>query len=234
MPRIRTIKPECHQHRKVGALTDREFRVWVGCITQADDEGRWVADAAQVRATFFAYHPDVTIMEVEAAIDALAAIGLVRLYDVDGIRYGWFQSWHDHQRINKPQASRLPAFRPHSTTTPVALPEQSRNGVVGSESLGSESLGSRIGTDTIGKGVEPEARENLNVNDALKRETTSSKPSNGSKRLAPKDTPPEWFNNCGEGRRRQCVKTEYLGLVDLPIQCNTHEKARRQLSTGAR
>jgi len=50
----------------------------------------------------------------------------------------------------------------------------------------------------------------------------------GTQRL--QDAPAEWFNKCGEGNRRQCVKTDYLRLVDLPVQCDAHEKVRKQLA----
>jgi hypothetical protein len=72
VPRIRTLKPEALQHRKVGRLNDRQFRLWVGMLTQADDEGRLVADAEQLRLQVFGYHPRVTARDVDAALDALA------------------------------------------------------------------------------------------------------------------------------------------------------------------
>jgi len=109
MPRIRTIKPEAPQHRKVGRLSDRQFRIWATCITQADDEGRLVCDPEQVRVWAFAYHPDVTTEIVEDAIQAIAQTGLMKLYEVDFIRYVWFPSWRDHQRISHPTPSKLPA-----------------------------------------------------------------------------------------------------------------------------
>ena len=44
MPRIRTLKPEHRQHRKVGALDHVSYRLWVGMILEADDEGRLVCE----------------------------------------------------------------------------------------------------------------------------------------------------------------------------------------------
>jgi len=110
MPRIRTLKPEHRQHRKVGPLTDREYRLWVGMILEADDEGRLVCDAAQLRALVFAYQPKVPLAAIEAALARLEGVGLIRLYGVGTLRYADFPSWHDHQRIDRKQPSRLPMY----------------------------------------------------------------------------------------------------------------------------
>jgi hypothetical protein len=149
MPRIRTLKPEVHQHRKVGPLSDRQFRVWVGLITQADDEGRFVADPEALRATFFAYHPKVRAREIQAALEHLAATGLIRLYEAAGVPYGFFPSWADHQRIHKHHftASRLPAPG-GSGTAPVPVPPARGTSPVGSDL---DRIGSGSGTDRRGR-----------------------------------------------------------------------------------
>ena len=108
MPRIRTLKPDHRQHRKVGPLDHLTYRLWVGMILEADDEGRLVADAEQLRVTIFGYHPKVTTDVTEASIQTLAQRGLIRLYDAGGVRYAVFPSWADHQRIDHPSASKLP------------------------------------------------------------------------------------------------------------------------------
>jgi hypothetical protein len=42
-------------------------------------------------------------------VSRLADMGLIRLYEVEGVPYACFPSWHDHQRINRPRKSVLPA-----------------------------------------------------------------------------------------------------------------------------
>lgn len=108
MPRIRTLKPEHKQHRKIGPLTDRQYRLWLGMLTEADDYGRLVADAAQLRILIFAYHPKVKIEHVADDLQALAEIGLLELYTVEDTRYAAFLSWRDHQKVDHPTPSRLP------------------------------------------------------------------------------------------------------------------------------
>lgn len=112
MPRIRSIKPEVLQHYKVGRLSDRAFRVWVGMLTQADDDGRLIVDVERFRFMFFGYHPRVTSPLVREAIGEIERQGCCRFYSHGGRRYADFPSWKDHQRIHKDHytPSRLPGW----------------------------------------------------------------------------------------------------------------------------
>jgi hypothetical protein len=114
MPRIRTLKPEHRQHRKVGPLSHVAYRLWVGMILEADDHGRLVCDAEQLRVLIFGYHPKTTTALVERALGELVTPGLIRLYVSEGRRYADFPSWADHQRIDRKQPSRLPMYE-HSS-----------------------------------------------------------------------------------------------------------------------
>src|SRR5262245_6618719 len=113
MPRIRSLKPEHKQHRKVGILTDGEYRLWVGMLTEADDEGRLVADASWLRAVVFPYQPKVTVAVVDCRLSRIAELGLIRLYQVEATRYAEFQSWADHQSIDRPRKSKYPSYKPN-------------------------------------------------------------------------------------------------------------------------
>jgi HNH endonuclease len=124
-PRIRSLKPEHRQHRKVGRLTHLEYRLWVGMLCEADDAGRLVCDAEQLRVLIFGFRPEVTAEEIDDGADVLAKIGLLKLYRVGGVRYAAFPSWTDHQRIDHPSKSKLPP--PPSTKT--AIPQSVRREV---------------------------------------------------------------------------------------------------------
>src|SRR5262245_17332452 len=121
MPRIRSLKPEALQHRKVGRLSDRAFRLWVAMLTQADDEGRLIADPEWLRQIAWSYHPDVTSECVAEALKELATVGLVNLYSRFLTRHlraiatplAAFPSWHDHQKIDRPTPSRYPSPSKH-------------------------------------------------------------------------------------------------------------------------
>ena len=157
MPRIRTLKPEHRQHRKVGPLDHLTYRLWVGMILEADDEGRLVADPAQLRTQIVPYHTRVTLPRISASLRVLNVLGLCLLYDEGGTQYAWFPDWHDHQRINKPQKSRLPPH-PNSGNGTGILPERSRITTVGTEVEGKGS-----GKEVERKGRESEGRETVDL-----------------------------------------------------------------------
>jgi len=124
VPRIRTLKPDHRQHRKVGPLDHFTYRLWVGLILEADDAGRLVAEPEELRVIVFAYHPRVTGEQVAGALARLAAVGLIRRYAVNGKQYADFPSFSDHQVINRPTRSKLPAHQ-DSLSTHGALTEHS-------------------------------------------------------------------------------------------------------------
>jgi hypothetical protein len=126
MPRIRSIKPEVLQHRKVGRLSDRSLRLWLGMLTQADDEGRLIADLEQFRVLFFGYQLRTTTTHIEAALHEILTSGLIQLYRINGTTYVAFHSWRDHQRLDKPTPSNLPAYDP-SCDVQVIVSDQSGN-----------------------------------------------------------------------------------------------------------
>jgi hypothetical protein len=165
VPRIRSIKPEHRQHRKVGPLSDREFRLWISMISEADDAGRLVCDASQLRVQTWGYHPKVTTAQVEAALQQIAKVGLVAIYTVNKIRYAVFPSWKDHQHPKYPTPSKLPPptedFLQASPKPPPALPETLPTRVVESRLVGLK------GVETQNRG-EGSRGEESNGNDAFK------------------------------------------------------------------
>lgn len=95
----RIIKESLCTSEKVSSLTDFEFRLWVGLITQADDLGRGDARAAIIKGRVFPLRDRVTVKDIDSAIHGLAAKGCISLYKVGGKSYFWFPTWGEHQRI---------------------------------------------------------------------------------------------------------------------------------------
>lgn len=157
MPRIRTLKPEHRQHRKVGALSDRQYRLWVGMICEADDEGRLVADAEQLRLLIFGFHPEVTASDVDSALAHLGSRRLVRVYYAERQRYASFPDWLIHQRINRPTPSKLPPPKARGKNSVSAhghgeLSDGSVSTHAGSEGIGRERIKDRKGREGSGEG----------------------------------------------------------------------------------
>ena len=158
MARIRTLKPEHKQHRKIGILSDAEYRLWVGMLTEADDDGRLVADPEQLRALVWGYHPDVRSEHVAAHLCTLAAKGLLILYR-GGPRhartqYAAFPSWRDHQKLDRHHytPSRLPAPGSKKSRQRLSVDSQETPGSQGRE--GNLTTQGREGRG-LGRGTEP-------------------------------------------------------------------------------
>ena len=95
----RIIKEGAFTSEKISDLTDFQFRLWVGLITQADDAGRGDARPAIIKGRVFALRERVTVKDVDAALCVLAAAGCVSLYKVGGKPYYAFPNLTEHQRI---------------------------------------------------------------------------------------------------------------------------------------
>ena len=95
----RIIKESICTSESLAELSDFEFRLWVGLITQADDAGRGDARPAIIKGRVFPLRERVTVKEIDNALHGLAAKGCVSLYMVGGRPYFWFPTWSEHQRI---------------------------------------------------------------------------------------------------------------------------------------
>lgn len=104
----RLIKDSIHTSESVNAMTDFQFRLWINLITYVDDYGRGDARPAVIKGTCFPLRERMTNKDIEAALDALAGIGCVGLYEVDGKPYLYFPNWESHQTVRN-KKSKYPA-----------------------------------------------------------------------------------------------------------------------------
>lgn len=95
----RIIKESLCSSEKIASLSDFEFRLWVGLITQVDDAGRGDARPAIIKGRVFPFRERLSIKDIDAALQDLAAKGCVSLYTVDGKPYFLFPGWVKHQRV---------------------------------------------------------------------------------------------------------------------------------------
>jgi hypothetical protein len=111
MTRIRTVKPELFSHE---ALFEAEQQTklplrlaFIGLLTCCDREGRFRWRPRQLKLNILPYDDSI---DFEAVLEALVVYGFVVKYQVDNQYYGYFPSWHKHQRVNNKEAeSDLPA-----------------------------------------------------------------------------------------------------------------------------
>jgi hypothetical protein len=108
MPRIRTVKPEIWMSPQVMNLSHGARLLFLGLITQADDEGRGSADARKLKASIFG-GDDYTSTDVRRWLDECTAQGLADVYlsEKHGVLYA-LPSWRSHQSIDRPRKSAYP------------------------------------------------------------------------------------------------------------------------------
>ncbi len=109
MARIRTIKPDYWGDPKTARISLPARLLFVGLLTEADDEGRFLASGKKLAGGLFPNDDDVTPKKVMDWLTELERVGFVERYTVEGIAYAHIPAFNDHQRISHPSPSRLPS-----------------------------------------------------------------------------------------------------------------------------
>jgi hypothetical protein len=128
MPRIRTVKPAYPKNRKVRSVSRDARLLNIHLWNLADDEGRLQELPQWIIGEVFPTDEDVTPELLREWLGSLHDAGLIVRYEVAGERYIQCQNFTEHQVINKPRESEIPApdaGKVDSSTTPVVLPEDS-------------------------------------------------------------------------------------------------------------
>lgn len=110
MARIRSLKPEMWGSESIGRLSRDARLLFIGLITQVDDEGRIRASSRGLASLLLPFDDDVA-GQVDGWLSELEAEGMFRRYMVDGSTYGEIPKFILHQKIDHPSASKLPAYR---------------------------------------------------------------------------------------------------------------------------
>lgn len=108
MARIRSIKPEFFTSLSIADLELAARLTFIGLWTHCDDEGRCVDDARLIKAALWPLD-DRSSEDVEKDLCALSESSLIVRYEVSGRRYLAVRGWTEHQRVNRPTASKHPA-----------------------------------------------------------------------------------------------------------------------------
>jgi hypothetical protein len=105
MPRIRTIKPEFWQNESLAELSEHARLLAIALLNHADDKGYFIASHQLVRAACFPFEEDSR--NVLGSLQDLSRIGYIEVRNCDGKQVGRICKFLDHQRIDKPQKSKL-------------------------------------------------------------------------------------------------------------------------------
>ncbi|MFE4420380.1 HNH endonuclease [Streptomyces sp. NPDC056817] len=111
MPRIRTVKPEFWEDELLGVMPRDARLLFIATFNMADDEGilRWTP--AYIKAQAFIYDDDLSLKHVEELMTMLTDAGMVFPY-IGGVarqQMAVVVNFRKHQKINRPQKSKLPA-----------------------------------------------------------------------------------------------------------------------------
>lgn len=100
MARIRSIKPEFWTSEQIAECSPNARLLFIGLWTFSDDSGIHPANAMRLKMEIFPAD-QFSKADVQAMIDELKAVDLVREYEVNGERYWSVTGWK-HQRIDQP------------------------------------------------------------------------------------------------------------------------------------
>jgi len=149
MPRRRMIDPDFWNDSRVKKLPPTERLLFIGMISQADDEGRLLSDPAFLRSKIFPYD-DFTLEDITAMLTHILQTNPnLQLYENSGEKYLYFRKWPRYQKPSHPQPSKLPKPPELQESIQEPVPEQDQPETrtipsqvrSGQSSLGKVSLG---------------------------------------------------------------------------------------------
>ncbi|MGE5585774.1 MAG: hypothetical protein ACM309_09655 [Bacillota bacterium] len=152
MARQRFIHPEFWTDPNIGQMTPVERLFFIGCFSNADDEGRLLGNPAYLRSIIFPYD-DMSIDDVRTMRDrVIATCKNLVLYEVDSVEYLAFRKWREYQKPKYPTPSKLP-LPPEEGNPPEGQPDdESRPGDPPGEAF---PQGSGNASPTLGKDLPP-------------------------------------------------------------------------------
>jgi len=165
MARIRSVKPEYWSDATIATFDYFTRLFYIALWNFADDEGRGRALCRELAGFAFPLDDDLPNSEVERALQALANAGRIVLYESSGIRHFQILKFNEHQNINRPTASRLPApsVSTHGVLTEPSSEKVDRNQesvLLGDSSFRSESVRNQeFGADAPPETEEPPPTE---------------------------------------------------------------------------
>lgn len=107
--RIRSIKPEFWESESLGRVSREARLLFIGLFSCCDDHGRARASSRLLASRLYPYDDDA-LKKLPAWIEELEKERCIRLYKVNGESYLDIPKWLNHQKIDKPSASKLPPF----------------------------------------------------------------------------------------------------------------------------
>lgn len=118
MPRIRSIKPDIWDDDAIAAVSREARLLFVGLITQADDDGRLSGDPRWLRSKIYPYDDGLEPSSIEGWLDELNRAELIQRYAHADRPCIALPAWEGNQKVDKRwyKASKLPAPPPQAAS----------------------------------------------------------------------------------------------------------------------
>ena len=129
MARKRMIWRDALNDPDLGRCDDAEWRLWIGLILLADDEGRGLADPPFLRANIWPYH-NRSKKWVEGKLKSLEnKMGSLELYEANGRIHYALLKWSEYQTIRKElfRQSKIPPPSVQKRNANVTITARQRN-----------------------------------------------------------------------------------------------------------
>ncbi len=115
MARKRMIDPSFWTDEKLGDCSIQERMLFMGLISNADDEGYGRANPKLLKSLIFPYD-DFKVSDIEKWINTLGKLKIVILYEYEGQKYYNLPNFLKHQTINRPTQTTFPTLNLENIT----------------------------------------------------------------------------------------------------------------------
>jgi hypothetical protein len=138
MARIRTIKPQHVNDKELATISLQAHLFWILSWCFSDDDGVIENDPILLKSQIFPRRQDIRVEQISQWIDQLVKARFVIPFTHNGDGYLLHRTFGTHQKIDRPQPSKIPA-----DTIRRILDERSTNGqpCIVKESKGEDSKG---------------------------------------------------------------------------------------------
>lgn len=109
MARIRTIKPQHWSDKELTKISLQAHLLWIALWNFSDDEGVFENDPLLIRSNVFPRRTDVRTEQVSQWLDQLVKARFVIPFTFNGEGYYIHRTFKTHQKIDKPQKSKIPS-----------------------------------------------------------------------------------------------------------------------------
>jgi len=111
MARIRTIKPDFWTDEDIALLDSDTKLLAIGLLNHSDDEGYFKAHEALVKAAVFPFSDNS--LNIHGMLKRLENARYLTLFSgTDGKQYGHIRNFNVHQKVNRPNPSKIKALKP--------------------------------------------------------------------------------------------------------------------------